>query len=228
MSQIELTALVGGAPERASRMVSRLLNGGAGASLSDLDLLALVLGPGSGPAARRAARSVLDCGWPPVAPRDQQAPWWAAVRPAQAVRLAAALELARRIGEEACAPDPALRTPQDVYEITADLRRCRRERFQGLYLNTRQRLLARETISVGSLNASIVHPREVFAPALGHRAASVVVVHNHPSGETDPSEDDLAITRRLEEAGRILGVHLLDHVIVGRNGFTSLKEAGHL
>lgn len=228
MSQIEMTALLGGVPERAPRLVARLLNGGAGSSLSDVDLLAVVLGPGAGPAARRAALRVLECGWPPLPPRNQQAPWWASVRPAQGIRLAAALELARRIGEDGPPADPSLRTPQDVFEITADLRHCRRERFQGLYLNTRQRLLARETISVGSLNASIVHPREVFAPALGHRAASVVVVHNHPSGETDPSEDDLAITRRLEEAGRILGVHLLDHVIVGRNGFTSLKEAGHL
>jgi DNA repair protein RadC len=114
--------------------------------------------------------------------------------------------------------------PADVFEITADLRRLRREHFIGLYLNTRNRLLIRETISIGSLNASIVHPREVFEPALRQGAASLIVVHNHPSGETDPSEDDLAITRRLSEAGEILGVPLLDHVIVGGNGYTSLKE----
>ena len=95
----------------------------------------------------------------------------------------------------------------------------------GLYLNTRNRLLARETISVGSLNAAIVHPREVFEPALRQGAASIVVVHNHPSGETDPSEDDITITRRLDEAGNILGISLIDHVIVSASGFTSLKEA---
>lgn len=230
MSQIELPPPVSRSVEPAPTPIARLLNGGSGPSVSDVDLLAVVLGPGSGTgsAARRAAERVLEHGWPPLAPKDQQAPWWAAVRPVQGVRLAAALELARRIGEDAWCADAALRTPQDVYDLTADLRFCRRERFQGLYLNTRHRLLVRETISVGSLNASIVHPREVFAPALDCRAASVVVVHNHPSGETDPSEDDLAITRRLDEAGRILGIHLLDHVIVGRHGFTSLKEAGHL
>jgi DNA repair protein RadC len=121
-----------------------------------------------------------------------------------------------------------VRTPTDVFEATADLRALRREHFVGLYLNTRNRLLLRDTISVGSLNASIVHPREVFEPAVREGAASVIVVHNHPSGETDPSEDDLAITRRLAEAGDILGISLLDHVIVGLGGFTSLKETRRL
>ncbi|HET9233167.1 MAG TPA: DNA repair protein RadC, partial [Candidatus Eisenbacteria bacterium] len=124
--------------------------------------------------------------------------------------------------------EAVIQGPQDVFEITADLRRLRREHFIGLYLNTRNRLLVRETISIGSLNASIVHPREVFEPALRQGAASLIVVHNHPSGETEPSEDDLAITRRLSEAGEILGVPLLDHVIVGGGGYTSLKESAGL
>jgi DNA repair protein RadC len=115
-----------------------------------------------------------------------------------------------------------------VWEATGDVRHARREHFLGLYLNTRNRLLARETVSLGSLNASLVHPREVFEPAVRLGAANVVVVHNHPSGETDPSEDDLGITRRLRAAGEILGISLLDHVIVGSRGYTSLKEEGHL
>jgi DNA repair protein RadC len=143
------------------------------------------------------------------------------------VRLAAALELGRRLAPGEPGTHPSVRGPRDVYEVTADLRTLRREHFVGLYLKTRNRLLARETISVGSLNASIVHPREVFEPALRLAAASLVVVHNHPSGETDPSEDDLAITRRLSEAGEILGIPLLDHVIVGALGFTSLKEGNY-
>jgi DNA repair protein RadC len=144
------------------------------------------------------------------------------------MRLAAALELARRVSGGRGYPSPYLKTPGDVFDITADLRLERREHFVGLYLNTRNRLLARETISVGSLNASIVHPREVFEPAVRRGAATVIVVHNHPSGETEPSEDDVSITQRLNEAGEILGITLLDHVIVGTGGFTSMKETQHL
>ena len=198
-------------------------------ALSDLDLLSLVLGPSPGRPARDAARRVLEeVGWSGLLPGAQEPSSWGVVTPAQAARLAAAIELARRLGGDKDALHPILRTPREVYEATADLRTQRREHFLGLYLNTRNRLLARETISVGSLNASIVHPREVFEPALRLGAASVVVVHNHPSGETDPSEDDLCITRRLAEAGEILGITLLDHVIVAGPGYTSLKEDGRL
>jgi DNA repair protein RadC len=147
--------------------------------------------------------------------------------PVQRARLDACLELARRAAGRQALP-PAVSGPGDVYAVTASLREERREHFVGIYLNTRNRILAAETISVGTLNASLVHPREVFAPALRLSAATVVVAHNHPSGETDPSEDDLAITRRLVDAGDLLGISLLDHVIVGRRGYTSLKELGHL
>jgi DNA repair protein RadC len=156
------------------------------------------------------------------------APWWDDLRPQQALRLAAAAELARRLAGRTLTAAAGFQNPRDVFEATADLRFMSKEHFVGLYLNTRNRLLARETISVGSLNASIVHPREVFEPALRHRAASLIVAHNHPSGETDPSLEDLQLTRRLVEVGEILGITLLDHVIVGASGFTSLKENGHL
>ena len=169
-----------------------------------------------------------EIGWSALLPGAQRPTPWEILSPSQAARLDAAIELARRLGGEKDGLRPVLRTPREVYEATADLRVQRREHFLGLYLNTRNRLLARETISVGSLNASILHPREVFEPALRLGAASVVVVHNHPSGETDPSEDDLCITRRLAEAGEILGITLLDHVIVAGPGYTSLKEEGRL
>jgi DNA repair protein RadC len=103
-----------------------------------------------------------------------------------------------------------------------------REAFYGVYLDTRNQVLAVEMISLGSLNASIVHPREVFKPAFRLSAASLLVVHNHPSGDPDPSEDDLAITRRLQEAGEVLGIPLLDHVILGKADYFSLKEDGQL
>jgi DNA repair protein RadC len=125
-------------------------------------------------------------------------------------------------------PTP-IKRPQDVYNLVKPLvADADQEHFYCLYLNTRNRLLAVELISVGSLNASIVHPREVFRPALMLAAGSLIVAHNHPSGETDPSEDDLAITRRLREVGEVLGITMLDHIIVANGSWTSLKEEGHL
>jgi DNA repair protein RadC len=204
--------------------VRRRLRQAGAAELADRELLTLLLG--SEAAAEQivgtAAWSALVQGVPPD---------WAAlgVTPARRARLEAALELGRRWSLHRVAGGGIrIRTPADAAASTADLAGARREHFVGLYLNTRNRLIARETISVGSLNASIVHPREVYEPALRHRAASLVVVHNHPSGETDPSEDDLLITRRLAETGEILGIGLLDHVIVAPGRFTSLRELGKL
>jgi DNA repair protein RadC len=119
--------------------------------------------------------------------------------------------------------------PSSAVELLRPLVRDQdREAFYGVYLDTRNQVLAVEMISLGSLNASIVHPREVFKPALRLSAASLLVVHNHPSGDPDPSEDDLAITRRLQEAGEVLGIPLLDHVILGKAAYFSLKEDGQL
>jgi DNA repair protein RadC len=116
-----------------------------------------------------------------------------------------------------------------VYDLVAPLvKDATQEHFYALYLNTRNVPIGLELVSVGSLNASIVHPREVYAPALQLRAANVIVAHNHPSGETDPSADDLVITKRLAEAGEVLGIPLLDHVIVSNGDWSSLKDEGHL
>src|SRR5262249_15626808 len=114
------------------------------------------------------------------------------------------------------------------FEWCADLRSADRERFVGLDLDARHRVLRRRTVSVGTLTASLVHPREVLGPALRARAAALVVVHNHPSGDPEPSAEDLALTERLRDGARLLGVDLLDHVVVARGGFVSLRERGHL
>ena len=125
-------------------------------------------------------------------------------------------------------PSPEISNPRAVYDLVQPLVRDKiQEHFYVLYLNGRNRLLSLELVSVGTLNASIVHPRDVFRPAIMQGANSVLVVHNHPSGETDPSEEDLAITRRLGEAGELLGIQLLDHVIVANGSFTSLKDERH-
>ena len=92
------------------------------------------------------------------------------------------------------------------------------------YLDARNQEIKREIISVGSLNANLVHPREVFEPAVRNLAAQIILAHNHPSGDPEPSEDDLEITKRLVDSGRILGIEIIDHIIVAKNGFISFKE----
>ena len=118
-----------------------------------------------------------------------------------------------------------IRGPDDVVAFVGPrLRREQREHFLVLLLNARHEVMGKETVSIGSLNASIVHPREVFKPAITASAASVILVHNHPSGDPEPSEEDLTITKRLVEAGELLGVQVLDHVIVAERGVVSLRS----
>ena len=139
------------------------------------------------------------------------------------IALSAAFELGRRAHTPG--PEPrAIRGPEDVLSTVRDLATARREHFVVLLLNARHELQCRETVSIGSLNASIVHPREVFLPAILHSAASVVLVHNHPSGDPEPSEEDLSITRRLVEVGDLVGIGVLDHVIVAARGVVSLRS----
>lgn len=126
------------------------------------------------------------------------------------------------------APKP-VRGPDDVVALIGrKLRAESREHFLVLLLNARHECVAVETISIGSLNASIVHPREVFRPAVLAAAASIIVAHNHPSGDPEPSEEDLSITRRLAQVGELLGIGLLDHLILATRGVVSLRERGHV
>ncbi len=97
-----------------------------------------------------------------------------------------------------------------------------------MYLNTKNQVLHKKTVFIGSLNASIVHPREVYKEALRRSAASIICIHNHPSGDPSPSREDIEVTKRLNECGKILGIDLLDHLIIGENKFVSLKEKGYL
>ena len=142
---------------------------------------------------------------------------------ARAAQLLAAAELGRRLWPDGDAA-ALVRGPETVFDLTRDIRGANREHFVGFYLNSRNQVLRREIISIGSLNASIVHPREVYQPAIAVSAASLILAHNHPSGDPTPSEEDLAITRRLVEAGRILGIDILDHVVVAKDAYASFKE----
>ena len=118
--------------------------------------------------------------------------------------------------------------PEDIYRVVKPLFRGQdRELFYGLYLNTKNHLLAVDLVSVGSLSASLVHPREVFKPALTYSAGSIVVAHNHPSGDPKPSKEDIEFTQRLYKAGNILGIKLLDHLVVSETDYESLRDLGH-
>ena len=152
------------------------------------------------------------------------------VGPAGAARLLACFELARRANAWPVAERPVVSTPEDVVRLcSAQLRGLDREHFWALALSTKNRLLRMVEVSVGSLNTSIVHPRELFKEAVRVSAASIVVVHNHPSGDPTPSSADLQLTRRLARAGEVLGIEVLDHVVIGDGGaHTSLRDMGVL
>lgn len=149
------------------------------------------------------------------------------IGPVKAVTLVAAIELGKRLSGLAAAVKPIIRAPQDVADLLmARLRYEPREHFLIVLLSTKNHVLATPTISIGSLNASIVHPREVFRTAIHYAAAAVILVHNHPSGDPTPSAEDITLTRKLVDVGKILEIHVLDHLIIGDNKYVSLKEKG--
>jgi DNA repair protein RadC len=143
---------------------------------------------------------------------------------AKACEIVACFELGRRLLQNKKAA--LILSPQDVFNELKDIRNHKKEHFVVFYLDSRSQEIKRETISVGTLNANLVHPREVFEPAIKNSAAQIIIAHNHPSGDTEPSEDDLTITKRLLEAGKIIGIDIIDHVIIAKNGYISLKEKG--
>jgi len=143
---------------------------------------------------------------------------------AKATTLLAAFELSKRAMEVNDTNLPTIVTPKDVVAQLTELYQNKKEHFIVLYLNARNQLVHKETLSIGTLNANLVHPREVFEPALKHSAANILVAHHHPSGDPKPSEDDLEITKRLVEAGKMMGVEVLDHVIIATNSVFSFKE----
>ncbi|MGR3765209.1 RadC family protein [Rossellomorea sp. NS-SX7] len=148
---------------------------------------------------------------------------------AKAVQIMAAVELGRRIGNLAFDDRYSIRSPEDgANYVMNDMRFLAQEHFVCLYLNTKNQVLHKQTIFIGSLNASIVHPREVFKEAFRRSAASIICIHNHPSGDPTPSREDIEVTKRLVECGRIIGIDILDHLIIGEKKFISLKEKGYL
>ncbi len=140
--------------------------------------------------------------------------------------IVACFELGRRFLQNKKAT--LIMSPADVWQELKDIRGQKKEHFAVFFLDSRNQEIKREIISVGTLNANLVHPREVFEPAIAHSAAQIIVAHNHPSGNPEPSEEDRMITTRLADAGKILGIQIADHVVVTARSFTSFKDCGYL
>ncbi len=155
------------------------------------------------------------------------------IGPAKACEMAAAFEVGKRLARQKAHSEP-LSTPNAVYEFMGPLLQALpRESLRVILLDTRHRLILEEEVSLGTVNESLAHPREILRPAIGHGAYAFILVHNHPSGDPTPSEADRAITRRIRDAADLIQIHLLDHVIIGRareNGppYFSFKEHGLL
>ncbi|MCD6339030.1 MAG: DNA repair protein RadC, partial [Verrucomicrobia bacterium] len=207
-------------------------------ALSNAELIAILLRTGSrGASAIEVARAVLSR----FSTLDAltRADWRElnrirGVGRAKAVTIAAALALARRMAQEIIPADKPLNSPQAAASLLREeMRRYEVEHFEVLLLNTRHRLIGRETLAKGTLDGVLVHPRDVFRPAVLARAAAIIVAHNHPSGDPTPSEQDIRITRDLIRAGKLLQIEVLDHLILGKPSqpggpdYVSLRELGH-
>jgi DNA repair protein RadC len=216
--------------EPAERPRERLARHGAPA-LSNRELIALLLGTGSsGVSALDLADGLLAQGLRELASRSladlERRP---GLGRAKATRVLAGLEIGARLASEAGGARPFLGSSAEVARHLLPRYGARPvETFGLLALDVRRRLRHEAVISVGCLTASLVHPREVFQEAIAGRAAAILVFHNHPSGDPEPSAEDLALTRRLASAGALLGIELLDHVILGAGRYVSLRDRGAL
>ncbi|MDN4067538.1 DNA repair protein RadC [Paenibacillus vini] len=197
--------------------------------LSDRDLLVLILGP----IVRDRCLStmvdqVLEKGLAHLATLSEiELSMILGLDEQQCLLLMSIFEVGRRMNLSRPEDQPCIASPEAMVKECSDIRFLEKEHFVILYLNTKNRVIGRETVSVGSLNAAIVHPREVFRGAIRRGSASVICAHNHPSGDPTPSQEDIDITKRLAQAGELVGIDLLDHVILGRDNHTSLKQSGY-
>ena len=200
-------------------------------ALSETELLTVLLGPGGRTAsAGRSAERLLDRfgGLRRLAsacPGELSA--WATVPDPLALRLAAAFALGRRVHASRLETGRLLGTSQEVFAaFGARMRDLRKERFVSVLLDGRRRVMREDLVSEGILTASLVHPREVFAPAIREAASSLLLVHNHPSGDPEPSPEDVEITHRLCAVGELVGIRVVDHVVVAEGGYVSFLARG--
>ena len=225
VSRLKVTALPSDARPR-----ERLRNAGPGA-LGTTELLAVLLGTGMrGRGVVPVAESLLstfgslqELSRAPLEEIDRVG----GVGPAKAAAILAAFELGRRATHPVGGDRYAIRAPEDAVRLLAPhMAPLDREHFRAILLNTKHEVLAVVEVAIGSLDSAPIHPREVFKEAVRRSAAAVIVAHNHPSGNPEPSGDDLAMTERLRAAGRIVGIDVLDHLIIGHGRCVSLRERG--
>ncbi|WP_079530413.1 RadC family protein [Halobacillus hunanensis] len=217
---------------REDRPRERLIELGAG-QLSNQELLAILLGSGTKQeSVTSLAQRLLIHFEGVILLKDATIEELTAIRgigAAKAVLILSAIELGRRIQQMKPVQRYMIRSPEDGADfVMEEMRELKQEHFIVLFLNTKNQVLHRQTIFIGSLNASIVHPREVFKEAVKRSAASIICAHNHPSGDPTPSQEDIQVTRRLQECGKMIGIELLDHLVIGDRKFISLKEKGYL
>ncbi|MZP31410.1 DNA repair protein RadC [Heliobacterium undosum] len=217
----------------------RLLRHGVGA-MSNAELVAVFLSPQKGDRLRRAeailqgaqesADGFLEMFGSCVREKlgEYAVQTQVALTPTEVARIQAVVELALRLNRAKKGPKEVVRSPEDGYKLLERMRFLDKEEFRVVALNTKNQVLSIETISIGSLSSSIVHPRETFKPLLLKSAAACLLAHNHPSGDPTPSREDREITRRLVEAGRIMGIEVLDHIVIGDGRYSSLKELGYI
>lgn len=208
----------------------RLARHGASA-LSNRELMAILLGTGSAKASAldlaeallaQGVRELAGRSFPELAARH-------GLGPAKTARILAALELGARLATEGGGGAPEFRAPEEAARYLLPRYGSRPvETFGLLALDVRRRLRRETVVSVGCLTSSLVHPREVFREALVSRAAGLILFHNHPSGDPEPSAEDVGLTRRLAQAGQLMGIEVLDHLVLGAGRFVSLKERGAL
>ena len=140
----------------------------------------------------------------------------------KACQVVACFELGRRFFKESQTGTTTIRNAKQAFNFLKDISQSKKENFKGLYLNSRYKLIHSETISIGTVDTSIIHPREVFRPAIEYGASAIIVAHNHPSGTLKASPEDLEVTSKLQKAGELLGIEILDHLIISKDKFISL------
>lgn len=147
----------------------------------------------------------------------------------KAIEIHAAFELGRRLAAVSQEERPTVKSPRDIANLLMpEMRDLQKEHLKSILLDTKNRVIRITTVSIGTLDSSLVHPREVYKEAIASSAASLALIHNHPSGDPTPSKPDIEVTERIMEAGEILGISLVDHIIIGDNCWVSLKEKGYL
>ena len=201
--------------------------------LSNSELLAILLRVGvQGESALRMAERLLGemGGLPGLAKaRLPQLAQQRGIGLAKAAQIKAATELGKRLAAVSEEGRPTIRTAADAAKLVMEeLRYLDQEHLVALFLDTRNQLIRRKTLTMGTLSGSPAHPREVFREAMAYSAAHLILAHNHPSGDPTPSPDDIAISQRLVKVGELVGIAVLDHLIIGAGRFVSLKEAGRM